>query len=70
MNFLKQLTWQAVVLILGGALIFALIAIFAPPDVRPYLFGVHGLLSTMLGLASDWRKRPDAPLPPPPEGDA
>lgn len=58
MTFLKSLTWQAVTLILGGMTLFALILLLAPPDLRPYLFGVHGLVSTVLGLASDWRRKP------------
>lgn len=56
MNFLKQLTWQAVALILGGGVLFTLIAIFAPPDVKQWLLGANGLVFTVLGLMNNWRK--------------
>lgn len=45
----EKLTWQIVVLLLGGGGLFALIAIFAPPDVRTVLFGTHGFIMTVLG---------------------
>lgn len=59
MNFLKQLTWQAVAVILGGGAIFTVIAIFAPPDARTLLLGANGLVCTLIGLANDLRKPTD-----------
>lgn len=47
----KNLTWQAVALVLGGGAVFACVAIFAPPDVRTVLFGAHGLIATLIGIA-------------------
>lgn len=44
------LTWPVVTLLSVGAVLFAAIAIFAPPDVRAALFGAHGLLFTLLAL--------------------
>lgn len=47
--------WPFVALLLGGGALFALIAIFAPEEVRTALFGAHGLLFTLIGL---WMRSP------------
>jgi hypothetical protein len=48
-KFSKFLTWPLVALLLGGGVLFALIAIFAPPDVRELLFGANGLAMAVIG---------------------
>ncbi|WP_157069535.1 hypothetical protein [Sandaracinus amylolyticus] len=61
------LTWQAVTLVLGGGVLFTLIAIFAPPESRTLLLGANGLIATLIGIAlrsggGDGGAPPAAPL--------
>jgi hypothetical protein len=58
-KFFQQLTWQAVALILGGGVIFLLIVLLAPPNTQALFFGANGLVFTLLGLANDWRRKPE-----------
>lgn len=44
------LTWPVVALLLGGGVVFALVAIFAPEGARELLFGAHGLIATLVAL--------------------
>lgn len=54
---IQSLSWKAVVLVLGGGAMFTLIALFAPPDTQVLLLGANGLISTIIGLALDWRRK-------------
>lgn len=64
----KLMTWPMVALLIGGGVVFALTAVFAPPDVREVLFGANGLLSTVIAywLRSPREMPPPPPPPPPP----
>ena len=53
---MKQISWQAVTLLLGGGVLFTLIVLFAPLDVRQWLLGANGLVFCVLGLLTNWRK--------------
>jgi hypothetical protein len=46
---LSEGPWPIVVLVAIGAIMFTLIAIFAPPGVRDVLFGANGFIMTLLG---------------------
>lgn len=65
--------WPAAAVLIAGGIIFLLIALFAPPDVREWLWGANGLLCTVIALfqrsPGDRRRvresTPPAPTSPP-----
>lgn len=50
LKVLNGLTPQAVALLIAGGLIFALITLYAPPEVREWLYGANGLIATIVAL--------------------
>lgn len=59
--------WSAALVVFAGLVAFVLIAIFAPADTQHALFGVDGLICTLVGIfVRSPRDRASLRPPPPP----
>jgi hypothetical protein len=53
---LKNVSWQAVTLLLGGGALAASTLLFAPPDVCAQLLSAQGFVTTVIGLFLQWER--------------
>mgnify|MGYP003349851074 CR=1 FL=1 len=72
---LRDLSWQAVVLVAVSGAVFVGALRFCPPELREYVFGPAGILLTLLALGAPLfrpgsRSSSTRPPPPPTAGES